>query len=82
MESSFPGTSVDIIPPAYRQNIAAIISGYRVCPGPVDTRPAQGHYRGMDRGRGVTVRGWAVWAAALAIVLLLNGVVWTLVVAY
>ena len=28
------------------------------------------------------VRGWAVWAAALAIVLLLNGIAWTLVVAY
>ncbi len=28
------------------------------------------------------VRGWAVWAAALAIVLLLNGIMWTLVVAY
>ena len=25
------------------------------------------------------MRGWAVWAAALAVVLLLNGIVWTLV---
>ncbi len=47
---------------------------------PVDTRPAQAHNRGMARKRGVTVRGWAVWAASLAIVLLLNGIVWTLVV--
>lgn len=28
------------------------------------------------------LRGWAIWAAALTIVLLLNGIVWTLVVAY
>ncbi len=28
------------------------------------------------------VRGWAIWAAAVAIVLLLNAIVWTLVVAY
>ena len=28
------------------------------------------------------VRGWIVWADALAIVLLLNGIVWILVVAY
>ncbi len=27
------------------------------------------------------VRGWAIWAASLAIVLLLNGIVWTLVIA-
>ncbi len=27
------------------------------------------------------VRGWAVWGATLAIVLLLNGIVWTLVIA-
>ncbi len=27
------------------------------------------------------IRGWAVCAAALAIVLLLNGIVWTLVIA-
>ena len=27
------------------------------------------------------LRGWAIWAAALAIVLLLNGIVWTLVIA-
>jgi hypothetical protein len=46
VESSFPGTSVDIIPLASRQNIAAIISGYRVCPHPVDTRPARAHNRG------------------------------------
>ena len=36
----------------------------------------------MSRGRGETVRGWAVWGATLAVVLLLNGIVWTLVVAY
>ena len=29
-----------------------------------------------------SVRGWAIWAAAVAIVLLLNAIVWTLVVAY
>ncbi len=28
------------------------------------------------------LRGWAIWAATVAIVLLLNGIVWTLVVAY
>ena len=28
------------------------------------------------------LRGWAIWAAALAIVLLLNGIVWALVIAY
>ncbi len=28
------------------------------------------------------LRGWAIWAAAMAIVLLLNGILWTLVVAY
>ena len=28
------------------------------------------------------VRGWTVWAATLAIVLLLNGIVWALVIAY
>ena len=28
------------------------------------------------------LRGWAIWAAALAIVLLLNVIVWTLVIAY
>lgn len=27
----------------------------------------------------ITFRGWAVWAAAVAIVLLLNGIVWILV---
>jgi len=27
------------------------------------------------------VRGWAVWAATLAVVLLLNGIVWIMVVA-
>jgi len=48
----------------------------------VDTRPAQAHIRGMARRRGVTVRGWAVWGATLAIVLLLNGIVWTLVIAW
>ncbi len=26
------------------------------------------------------LRGWAIWAAVLAIVLLLNGIVWTLVI--
>ena len=26
------------------------------------------------------LRGWAVWGATLAIVLLLNGIVWTLVI--
>ena len=25
------------------------------------------------------MRGWAVWAATLAVVMLLNGIVWTLV---
>ena len=29
-----------------------------------------------------SMRGWAVWAAPLTIVLLLNAIVWTLVVAY
>ncbi len=28
------------------------------------------------------LRGWAIWAAAVVIVLLFNGIVWTLVVAY
>ena len=28
------------------------------------------------------LRGWAIWAAAIAIVLLLNGIVWTLVIAH
>ena len=36
----------------------------------------------MSRRRGVTVRGWAIWAATLAVVLLLNGIVWTLVIAW
>ncbi len=27
------------------------------------------------------LRGWAIWAAAMAIVLLLNGIMWTLVIA-
>ena len=44
----------------------------------VDTRPAQAHNRGMSRR---TLRGWAVWGASLAVVLLLNGIVWTLVIA-
>ena len=35
----------------------------------------------MDRRKRVTVRGWAVWGATLAVVLLLNGIVWTLVIA-
>jgi hypothetical protein len=46
VESSFPGTSVDIIPLASRQNIAAIISDYRVCLYPVDSRPARAHNHG------------------------------------
>src|SRR3990172_7266400 len=29
-----------------------------------------------------SLKGWAVWAAAVAIMLLLNGIVWTLVAAY
>ncbi len=28
----------------------------------------------------MTLRRWAVWAATLAVVLLLNGIVWTLVI--
>ncbi len=36
----------------------------------------------MGRRKRVTMRGWAVWAATLVVVLLLNGIVWTLVVAY
>ncbi len=35
----------------------------------------------MSRRKRVAVRGWAVWGATLAIVLLLNGIVWTLVIA-
>ena len=30
----------------------------------------------------LSLKGWAVWAAAVAIMLLLNGIVWTLVAAY
>ncbi len=36
----------------------------------------------MKRARGVTMRGWAVWGATLAVVLLLNGIVWTLAIAW
>ena len=36
----------------------------------------------MSRSRGITVRGWAVWGATLGVVLLLNGIVWTLVIAW
>jgi hypothetical protein len=36
----------------------------------------------MSSRKRVTLRGWAVWAAALAVVLLLNGIMWTLVIAY
>ena len=36
----------------------------------------------MGRRKRVTVRGWAVWAATLAVVLLLNGIMWTLVIAW
>ncbi|MEE8346507.1 MAG: hypothetical protein V3S20_04070 [Dehalococcoidia bacterium] len=35
----------------------------------------------MGSRKRVTVRGWAVWAATLAVILLLNGIVWTMVVA-
>jgi hypothetical protein len=35
-----------------------------------------------NRRSRTTLKGWAVWAPALAVVLLLNGIVWTLVVAY
>lgn len=28
------------------------------------------------------LRGWAIWAAAVAVMILLNGIVWTLLVAY
>ena len=47
MESSFPGTSVDIIPLASRHNIAAIKFVLPSVLSPsVDTRPAQAHNRG------------------------------------
>jgi hypothetical protein len=45
----------------------------------VDHRPAQADNRGMSRRKRVTVRGWAVWAATIIIILLLNGIVWTMV---
>ncbi len=48
-------------------------------PRHVNTHPAQAHNRGMSRR---SVRGWAVWGASLAIVLLLDGIVWTLVIAW
>jgi hypothetical protein len=35
----------------------------------------------IGRRKRVTMRGWAVWEASLTIVLLLNGIMWTLVIA-
>ena len=41
---------------------------------PHDTRPGAVTMAAM--------RGWAIWGATVAIMLLLNGVAWTLVIAY
>ena len=65
-----------IIPPLTHQGVKPIIASR------VDTRPGQAHNRGMNRRRGVAVRGWAVWGASLAIVFLLNGIAWTLLIAW
>ncbi len=40
----------------------------------------QGGIRAMHKPCPRSVRGWAVWAATLAVVILFNGIVWIMVV--
>ncbi len=61
-----------------------LIDGFRFGVSVIALRGSTPHPHGPKRLTdrylgGYTLRRWAVWAAALAVVLLLNGIVWIMV---
>ena len=69
-QSKGGGSDTELAGSAGRRPVPALCYNPTLLDNDVRIRPRPG------------LRGWAVWAASLAIVLLLNGIVWTLVVAY